>query len=277
MATVTEALKNHSTRWKFILIVVTFAVLFFLIRVIAFPAQLDATTPAIDNFLARALEASAIAMLTGLVIHVLALWLGPDHKSIALIQILDRRLQTDPVFERAFKTTRAFWYFKGGFGTYFRSTTLPSLLRDNKTALDVMLVVINLSDADLVESYAEYRKQASGKGDITSAKVQSEIRETIKFLARTVKERPGAFSSAKIAFVDSYSPFRLDFFDTGVVLTQDNEKAPAIEFSGESTYYQGFRQEFEQLKKKALDLTRVKDKGILMDDEKLFEHLRIPL
>jgi hypothetical protein len=275
MSTVTEALKNRGTRWTFVGFVLLLVILCLFVRFSFFPVQLDASVSGATSFFARVLEASAVALLTGLVIHVLAVWLGPDHRSIALIQILDRNVETNEVFETAFTKARSIWYFKGGFGTYFRTKTLPALLKNNRTGLDVMIAVLNLADPNLVESYAAYRKQASGDQSVDAKKVQDQVRETIKTLAKAVKDNSGAFSSAKIALLNYYSPFRLDFFDDGAVLTQDDKRAPAIGFNVESTYYQGFRQELEQLKQTAFDLKSIKEKSELADADKLFGYLKI--
>ncbi|MDX8398737.1 MAG: hypothetical protein R8K20_00635 [Gallionellaceae bacterium] len=248
MATITDTLKNKNTRWPFIIVILLVAAVFLLIRFALFPA----VHPFI-SFTERALEAAAIALMTGSAIHAFALWLGPDHSSISLIRILDRAIETTSAFEKAFKSTKTQWYFKGGFGSYFRNSTLPELLKGGKTNLDIMIAVIDITNDSLVNDYANYRKQASGK-EVNADKVVSEIKKTINFLAQKVKKNRGAFSSVKVVFLDNYSSFRLDFHDYGVILTQDNEKAPAIEFGSDSTYYQGFKLEFEQLKKKAQDL-----------------------
>jgi|GEM_PF-6448357 len=275
MSTVTETLKHKSTRWKFVAFVSLLSAVLLFVRYGLFPAQLDASASAFTNFGARSLEAASIALLAGLVIHAIALWLGPDQQSISLIRILDRAIETTPAFEKAFETTKVCWYFKGGFGSYFRDTTLPTLIKKKKTGLEVMIAVVDIRDQSLVQEYADYRRQASGDKKITPEKVCAEIKETIKTLANFVNQNGGAFSAARVAFVPTYSPFRLDFHDNGVVLTQDNGKAPAIEFGPDSTYYQGFKQEFNQLRAKSSDLKELAKRITLTDEKSLFAALNI--
>lgn len=273
MATVTDALKNPSTRWKFVFVSFLIVIVLFLIRFTALPIQLQPDSTAFENVTARILEALATALLAAVLIQALALWFGRDETSASLINILDRTTETTPEFKAAFSTAKGHWYFKGGFGSYFRTDTLPALLKDGATGLDVMIVLIDIRDSELVEKYAEYRRQASNDEKIDGEKVRTEICQTILALANSVAKRGGAFSQARVALINTYSPFRLDFHDHGAILTHDSKTSPALKFSPDSSYYFGFKQELEQFKPNAIDLKTL-PKGDLADVSKILAHFK---
>jgi hypothetical protein len=250
MSTVTDALKNPKTRWKFSALALLIALVLFLLRYFFFPAQLAPNASVGENVTVRILETLATGLIAALLVQALALLFGKDEKSIALISILDRTIETTPAFEDAFLKTKKQWYFKGGFGSYFRKTTLPALIKKKNGKLDVMVVLVNINNDRLVESYAEYRKYASGDTKVDATVVRNEITSTIETLAKTLKANRGAFSNVRVAFVNSYSPFRIDFHDNGVILTHDSKTSPALKFSADSSYYFGYTQEMEQFKKK---------------------------
>lgn len=253
MTTPTEALNNSVSRGRLVGFVLLVAFLALLLRFFVLPLLSETLDDSVENLIGRILEAIAIALLTGLSIPALAIWLGPDFKVMQQIKILDRDLDTSPAFERALKKTGR-WYFRGGMGSYFRSTTLPALLKQ-APPVSVVIVMLNVKDQDLLERYAGYRTAQSGR-KVTASEIRESILSSIWALLEAVKKR-GAISSAKVHLADTYSSFRVDLSDKEVFLTQDNPKAPALRFDSESSYYKGFEIEFAQNWATTIDLSAI--------------------
>src|SRR5688572_27644708 len=121
-------MKNLHSRSRFIWMI---GLLIALVVVVRF-ALLPRIFPALDGggaaLLARLLESAGVALLTGLLVPLLAIWLGPDATTKEAISILDRNLDTTPAFNAALVGAQK-WCFRGGLGSFFRKTTLPTMLK----------------------------------------------------------------------------------------------------------------------------------------------------
>ncbi|MDH5834225.1 hypothetical protein [Luteimonas kalidii] len=242
MTTPTEALRSPQVRKRLIWFVLLAVAVLLLLRFAVLAPNQYRFLPNYFDLLARTLESFSVALLTGLAIPVLAIWLGPDSEELAKVQILDRKLETTPAFEAAFQTTSK-WWFRGGMGSYFRSSTLPALLK-HRPPVEVMLVLLDIRDQKLIDRYAAYR-QAQGNPAATATEIRKNIICSIWALVMT-KPGLGTITSASVHLTDVYSSFRIDLSSDWVFLTQDAPEAPALRFSSQSSYYKGFENEFRQ-------------------------------
>lgn len=266
MATPTEVLKNAVARKRLVWVVfgVVFTVL--VLRFFVLPVWENELGPATFALIARIFEAIAVALLTGLLIPALAIWLGPDLKEIDRIQVLDRKYDTTPAFEKALaKTSR--WYFRGGKGSFFRSTTLPNLEKQ-APPVNVVLVMLNVNDDELLQRYAGYRT-AQNKEEVSAEQIRLCILCSIWALHQSVK-RQGAIVEATVHLANNYSSFRIDLSEKEVFLTQDDLAAPAIRFSSDSSYYKGFENEFRQSWALSVNLALIRKEAAGLEPKEFF-------
>jgi hypothetical protein len=264
VTTPTEALKNKFSRRRLVGYVLLAVTLLLVLRYFVVP-RLNLIDE-VDSFVSRILEAFSVALVTGLAIPFLAIWLGPDYEAISKINILDRKRETTPAFNKALEST-GLWFFRGGMGSFFRKTTIPSLQK-LPPPVKVVIVMLDIRNAPLLEEYAGYRSAQSGK-DITSGLIRTSVLQSIWHLAKAVEKR-GSIRDATVNLSGTFSSFRIDMSDSEVFLTQDNEDAPALRFTRESSYYKGFENEFYQNWNLSVDLRQALNDGPFVSPRDFF-------
>jgi hypothetical protein len=105
--------------------------------------------------------------------------------------------------------------------------------------------------------------------DITSGLIRTSVLQSIWHLAKAVEKR-GSIRDATVNLSGTFSSFRIDMSDSEVFLTQDNEDAPALRFTRESSYYKGFENEFYQNWNLSVDLRQALNDGPFVSPRDFF-------
>ncbi|MET8786695.1 hypothetical protein [Streptomyces sp. NPDC004589] len=136
------------------------------------------------------------------------------------------------------------WHFRGGLGSWQRSTALPALSEVRSRDIPYTMQVLNPAEADLCRRYADYRARSQHRpstGD--PEKVRDEILSLLYAVAwygHRTRIKP------EVSFLPLFSPLRYDMSDAGLILTVPNLEERALHAPSNGWYYTGVRDELEQ-------------------------------
>ncbi|WP_333762832.1 hypothetical protein [Streptomyces sp. IBSBF 2390] len=136
------------------------------------------------------------------------------------------------------------WHFRGGLGSWQRSTALPALAEVRSRDVPYVMQVLNPADEDLCRRYAEYRARSRHRpstGD--PEKVRDELLSLLYAVAwYGYRTRVNPI----VSFLPLFSPLRYDMSDAGLILTVPNPDERALYAPSNGWHYTGVRDELEQ-------------------------------
>lgn len=151
------------------------------------------------------------------------------------------------------------WFFKGGTGTYIRAVTLPQCIenaRRERRGLTVRLEIIDPTSDMLCTRYSRIRQSLSTEPDGTGS-VWTPDRTRKESLAMILaaywyRERFHLLD-IEIGFSSAITTFRYDLSASGLVITQDDPKQPALLIGAGRFFYDCYstelRNSFEQARR----------------------------
>ncbi len=182
------------------------------------------------------------------------------------------------------------WVFKGGTGTYVRAVTLPEcvdIARREKRTLHVQLEIIDPTDEQVCQLYADYRRSLSPGPDSTGElwtldRTRKESFATI--LASCWYRQRFTFLTIAVGLSPIMSTFRWDMSSACLVITQEDPGRPAMVIDAGKPYYRSYSQELlaslEQAKQVPITLARdvpLGDEPTVDEARKLFTRLSLQL
>jgi len=146
----------------------------------------------------------------------------------------------------ALKGTREFWY-RGHTARWTRSVTLPFLAaqaREEKSAVEVYLIISDPNDARVCRTYAEFghqRRPGDQEKPWDPRRVQQELYATILSAYVWMAEEP--LLTVSVALSSQATLFRVDLSSSAVVITTPYPRDPAMLAVSASSLYKSFRED----------------------------------
>ncbi|MFI9237305.1 hypothetical protein [Streptomyces sp. NPDC053079] len=172
------------------------------------------------------------------------------------------------------------WYFKGATGTYVRAVTLPECIREarpTRRKLDVRLEILDPTDMNLCEDYAQlYRtladeadgRQSAWTGDGT----RRELFATI--LAACWHQQRYRLMDLSIGLSSVMTTFRWDLSSTSLVITQRGPRFPAMVVRRGRSYYDSWNTELHESLKQARRLPLERAAGVPLSQSPTADEVR---
>ncbi|WP_210573725.1 hypothetical protein [Streptomyces sp. GESEQ-4] len=136
------------------------------------------------------------------------------------------------------------WHFRGGLGSWQRSTALPALAKVTSRDVPYVMQVLNPAHEDLCRRYADYRARSRHRpttGD--PGKVRDELLSLL-YAAAWYGYRTRI--NPEVSFLPLFSPLRYDMSDAGLILTVPNPEERALYAPSNGWHYTAVRDELEQ-------------------------------
>lgn len=132
------------------------------------------------------------------------------------------------------------WTFYGATGRYVRSQVIPRFQEraaQQRQPLSVMLILLDVSNANACEKYADYRNGTEPRDkQWTAARVRQEVCATVI----TAMAFRTALLRIDIKFIPTFSALRADISDDKVILTKEDPGSSALVCDRRSRYYDYF-------------------------------------
>ena len=136
------------------------------------------------------------------------------------------------------------WEYRGGCGRYQRFDVLPALANSATASGRGRYAYVEILDPDnteLCEKYATYRNnRRSGRGAWSADRVRLEVLATIFSAYNYAKT---ANLEVELYLASGFSLFRVDLSDKYAVVTQEDERLPALKLAAESHYYREIQED----------------------------------
>ena len=152
--------------------------------------------------------------------------IGQTLDDMSMVRVLHGK-EVSEAFAQARRSTDR-WVFKGGTGTYVRAVTLPEcvdIARREKRTLHVQLEIIDPTDEQVCQRYADYRRSLSPGPDSTGElwtldRTRKESFATI--LASCWYRQRFTFLTIAVGLSATMSTFRWDMSSGCLVITQED-------------------------------------------------------
>lgn len=241
-----EILRKKHTRNVFYTSMVLLILFAIVLRYRVLPYYYPDTASDFGGFYAFFLNGIVTSLLVTIIIGSFMYWIQPKAMSNAKIEIEDQNALKE-MFEAAFSSSEI-WYYKGGCGRYFRTTTLPELAssaREKSQSREILVVILDPMNNDLCEKHAIYRSgmasQQIEKDKWNLSKVRAELFATIISTVVTQAQEP--LLRLSISLCPHYSSFRIDLSDSYAVITKEDRNAPAIICHRGTYFYKSYKDE----------------------------------
>jgi len=241
-----EILRKKHTRDVFYTSMLLLVLFVIVIRYRVLPYYYPNTASDFGGFYAFLLNGIVTSLLVTIIIGSFMYWIQPKTMNNAKIEIEDQNALKE-MFESAFSSSEI-WYYKGGCGRYFRTTTLPNLAqsaREKSQSREILVVILDPMIDELCEKHAVYRSgmasQQIEKNKWDLAKVQAELFATIVSTIVTQAQEP--LLRLSISLCPHYSSFRIDLSDSYAVITKEDRNAPAIICHKGTYFYKSYKDE----------------------------------
>lgn len=247
-----EVLRAKYTRKVFLACTSLSIIVLILISYLVIPENV--TNLAWKKFLTDLCNGISFSLISTIFIGLFIYYFTPEIKSNPEIEIAEAR-QLSELFDEAFPTTKKWWY-TGGCGRYFRTKTLPEMVKRARTdshTREIKVIILDPQNIELCTAHAHYRSStASAKLESeqwTPKKVQNELYATI--ITTLILQIKNNLLSVKLSLAPIFSTFRLDLSDRYVIVTKEDRKAPAIKCSSTSYYYESYKAEILTIEKQS--------------------------
>ncbi|MGQ0774016.1 MAG: hypothetical protein ACT4NY_06305 [Pseudonocardiales bacterium] len=183
------------------------------------------------------------------------------------------------------------WTFKGGTGTYIRAVTLPQCIaqaRREGRPLTVRLEIVDPSNVNACEHYAQFRRSLSNRPDGTGEmwtvdRTRKEALATV--LAACWHRQRYRLLTVEVGLSSTITTFRWDLSSRSLIITQPDPREPALLIKRGWVYYDRYATElltsFEQSTRlpieQAAKVVPLSDEPSVEEVERLFAALNLPL
>ncbi|MGQ0816655.1 hypothetical protein ACT4ZR_13510 [Acinetobacter baumannii] len=252
-----EILKAKYSRRVFLYII--FGSVFFLLvlRYWVFPTIPNEN---FQKFLLNFSDGIVYSLLSTLFIGLFIYYFTPKIMSNASIEVVEPR-QLNELFDQAFTSTKNWWYM-GGCGRYFRTKTLPEMVKRSRIdslSREIKVIILDPMNDELCQAHANYRAStasASLESDPwTSNKVQNQLYATI--VNTLILQMQNYLLTIQLRLASHYSTFRLDLSDNYVIVTKEDRSAPAIICNLKNYYYQSYKVEILTIEKQSKEVQKI--------------------
>jgi hypothetical protein len=183
------------------------------------------------------------------------------------------------------------WHFKGGTGTYIRAVTLPECInnaRQRKGRLTIRLEIIDPTNADACERYAEFRSSLSpGRPDGTGERWTPDRTRKESFatiLAAIWHKQRNGLLDIDVRLSPVMTTFRWDLSSQSLILTQEDPSAPALRIEEGTFYYDRWSTELmaslEQARRVPIEAAKqatLSDRPTIEETRRLFDAAGVSL
>jgi len=189
---------------------------------------------------------------------------------LAAVKVLRDSAISDAHAQARRQTDR--WLFRGGTGTYIRAVTLPELVRTarlERRAITISLEILDPADASACERYARFRRSVSEEPDGTgeswdTRRVHAESYATV--LAACFQQERFGLLNIQVGLCHSMSTFRFDLSSSGIIITQDDARLPALFIPRSSFLYDSYDTEIRTSIEQAHRLPLEKARSVPLSD-----------
>ncbi len=240
-----EILERPHARRLFATIVIVLVPFALLVRYVVIPCLDPSIKGGWYLLTANVLDGFVVSLLVTILIGAFLFVVTPEIVRGARIEIREPR-DLNHLFERSFPTAD-FWWYKGGCGRYFRSTTLPkmaTLARKNSLSREIRAIILDPLNEELCRAHARFRRStAAGKTSESwnLERVRHELYATIAAVLVTQANEP--MLRITLSLAAHYSAFRIDLSNQSAIITKEDRSAPAIVCSPDNYYYKSYKEE----------------------------------
>ncbi|MFC6016893.1 hypothetical protein ACFP2T_11830 [Plantactinospora solaniradicis] len=208
--------------------------------------------------------------------------------SVSMVRVLNGAEVGHAHAEARSQTDR--WQFKGGTGTFTRAVTLPECIehaRRRNGTLDFGIEIIDPTDEQVCERYAQFRRSLSPRPDATGERwtvdrTRKEAFATV--LAACWHQQRSGLLNIDVRLSSQMSTFRFDLSSSCVIITQENPQTPALRIDRREIYYHRYSIELQYSREQSRRVPIEQAKQVPLDDEpsveqtrRLFMALGVPL
>jgi hypothetical protein len=215
--------------------------------------HIDQTSGTLIAITARIVEGLFSSLLTASLVGAFLFYLTPESADPRQIEILPPR-DISPAFDEALRNASS-WKFKGEFGRYFRTATIPRLSEratsQHKT-ISVVGLIMDPRNWDLCQRHAEYRNSVTTvdrQNNWTTELVQDQLYATI--LVTLVFQARNTLLDIELYLLNNFVPARIDLSSGGAIITKEDRKAPALRVRPGSFFFDSYDQEISVTKRQA--------------------------
>ncbi|MEE6259707.1 hypothetical protein [Plantactinospora sonchi] len=172
------------------------------------------------------------------------------------------------------------WRFRGGTGTYTRAVTLPECIehaRRRNGTLDFGIEIIDPTDEQVCERYAQFRRSLSPRPDATGERwtvdrTRKESYATV--LAACWHQQRSGLLNIDVRLSNRMSTFRYDLSSSCVIITQENPQTPALRIDRREIYYHRYSIELQYSREQSRRVPIEQARQVQLDDEPSVEQTR---
>jgi hypothetical protein len=229
-------LKNTILRRNFW---VTIGLFLALVCVLRLAVAYELPSSPVSQTVSSMLESLFATTIATAFIGAFLFYLTPATADPKQLEILPPR-EISAAFDEALATTN-FWRFKGGFGRYLRTKTIPTLsekARRRNRNVAIVAQIIDPRDQRLCSLHADLRNSTTtvdNRNDWTLNSVRSQLYATILTVLRYQKQV--ALLEIELYLANHFLPSRIDLSSDAVIVTREDRRAPAIRARRDSYFY----------------------------------------
>ncbi|WP_155638849.1 hypothetical protein [Burkholderia cepacia] len=266
-----EILKKAEYRNIFFVVVFLFLVVCILLRIFAIPYFDPTLAFAWTGYVSLILQGLAQSLLITIFVGSFVFWLTPKVMQKSTMEVVEPK-QINSLLRKAIPDSR-YWAYKGGCGRYTRAVTIPLMAeaaRNQGFGRDIRISLLNPSDDQLCEHYANYRRSLKSAHDgdpWTADLVKSEIVATIVAALRTKHDEP--LLDIQISLANYFSSFRLDISDQYTIVTKEDKEAAGLRADAGSYFYDSYKDDLRltELQSQFVDYDKPIPSANLLSDE----------
>jgi hypothetical protein len=198
--------------------------------------------------------------------------------AVSIVKVLHGGEVAQALAEARHNTSR--WHFKGGTGTFIRAVTLPRCVEDARRrngTLDFQIEIIDPTDEDVCLRYSTFRRSLDHNRDLsgelwTTDRTRKESFATI--LAACWHQQRSSLLKIGVYLSAHLTTFRYDLSSTGIIITQEDPRTPAMQISSEQIYYNRYDMELQFSREQSRAVPLSEARSVTLDEEPTVEQTR---
>ncbi len=214
---------------------------------------IDHNSGALATMTAGLIERLFGSIITTILVGAFLFYLTPESTDASQLEILGPH-DLSPAFDEALGNASS-WKFKGEFGRYFRTRTLPALsarASARHKTIAIVGLIMDPRDSELCQRHADFRNSVStvdGRNDWTVELVQDQLYATI--LTTLIFQNRNTHLEIELYLLNHFVPVRIDLSSNVALITKEDRKAPAMKIRTGTFYFDSYEQEISVTKRQA--------------------------
>lgn len=210
---------------------------------------------ATDGALANVADNLIAALLSSIVLLGLAMWLLTSSEGTHELRPSEIR----PTLLDGVNATKKTYWFRGRSGRFLTGTVIPKLVKRSAgelRTLDMRVQMLDPSDADACEKYADYRRRIKvAREEETTRGIQLEV---LGHLISIHVAKSESLLNVETYLQRVFALYRVDLNDDYAVITRERKSEPGIKVASSSPFFEFLVEDFRLMESQAVRLPNAK-------------------